>query len=173
MDRAEQADAQRLREVVCERGGVRICCHDPPHGEAARPSLRTFHTVSLRGLVNRALRDPLYTLTGVRRSCSPSTQCSDAVARCWRGSACSYLPSGLLGRLPAAAIASPSRVRAFSRTRSLSRSAWEVVRSATAYARQGEALARKVALPLLLDLGRQLLLARLLAAAGRALWTEE
>ena len=31
---------------MCERRGVRICCHDPPHDEATRPSLRTFHTAS-------------------------------------------------------------------------------------------------------------------------------
>jgi hypothetical protein len=31
------------------------------------------NSILLRGWVNRALRDPPYTLTGVRRSCSPST----------------------------------------------------------------------------------------------------
>src|SRR5215207_11237124 len=46
MDRPAKEDGQRLREAVCERGGVRICCHDSPHDEAARPCLRTFHTVS-------------------------------------------------------------------------------------------------------------------------------
>src|SRR5215212_10710676 len=46
MDRPQQEDEQRLREVVCERGGVGVRCHDPPHGEAARSCLRTFHTVS-------------------------------------------------------------------------------------------------------------------------------
>ena len=48
----------------------------------------------------------------------------------------------------------------------------EKARSATAYAGVGEALARKVALPLLLDLDRQLLLAHLIwpGLAGR---TEE
>src|ERR671913_770557 len=48
----------------------------------------------------------------------------------------------------------------------------EKVRSATAYAGVGEALARKVALPLLLDLARKLLLAHL-AASSLALGTEE
>src|ERR671910_54055 len=37
---------QRLREVVCERGGVGVRLHDPPHDEAARSCLRTFHTAS-------------------------------------------------------------------------------------------------------------------------------
>ena len=46
LDRAEQEDEQRLREVMCERRSVRICCHESPHGEAARPCLRPFHTVS-------------------------------------------------------------------------------------------------------------------------------
>jgi hypothetical protein len=31
---------------MCEWRGVRICCHDSPHDEAARPCLRTFHTAS-------------------------------------------------------------------------------------------------------------------------------
>ena len=42
----QQEDEQGLREVVCERRGVGICCHDSPHDEAARPCLRTFHTAS-------------------------------------------------------------------------------------------------------------------------------
>src|SRR5829696_7778219 len=46
MDRPAKEDGQRLREAACERGGVRICCHDSPHDEASRPCLRTFHTVS-------------------------------------------------------------------------------------------------------------------------------
>jgi hypothetical protein len=46
MDRSEQEDEQRLREAVCERGSVGVRLHDPPHGEAARSCLRTFHTVS-------------------------------------------------------------------------------------------------------------------------------
>jgi hypothetical protein len=46
LDRPEQEDEQRLREVMCERGSVGVRCHDPPHDEAARPHLRTFHTVS-------------------------------------------------------------------------------------------------------------------------------
>src|SRR5215208_4710555 len=45
-DREEQEDEQRLRELVCERRGVGVRCHDSPHDEAARPSLRPFHTVS-------------------------------------------------------------------------------------------------------------------------------
>jgi hypothetical protein len=40
---------------MCERRGVRICCHDPPHDEAVDPPVRTFHTVSLGIWVNRAL----------------------------------------------------------------------------------------------------------------------
>ena len=48
----------------------------------------------------------------------------------------------------------------------------EKARSATAYASVGEALARKVALPLLLDLARKLLLAHL-AASSLAVGTEE
>ena len=46
LDRPEQEDEQRLREVMCERGSVGVRCHDSPHDEAARPCLRTFHTVS-------------------------------------------------------------------------------------------------------------------------------
>jgi hypothetical protein len=46
MDRAQQEDEQRLWAVVCERGGVGVRRHDPPHGEAARSCLRTLHTVS-------------------------------------------------------------------------------------------------------------------------------
>ncbi len=45
-DRAEQEDEQRLREAICEQRGIRICCDESPHGEAADPRLRTFHTVS-------------------------------------------------------------------------------------------------------------------------------
>src|SRR5215212_5561009 len=52
LDRAEQEDEQRLREVICERRSVGICCHNSPHDEAARPSLRTFHTASLGTWVN-------------------------------------------------------------------------------------------------------------------------
>src|SRR5215203_2390667 len=55
MDRPEQEDEQRLRAVVCERRGIRICCHDSPDDEAARSCLRAFHTASLRGWVNRPL----------------------------------------------------------------------------------------------------------------------
>src|SRR5919112_3614431 len=46
LDRPAKEDEQRLREVMCERGGVGVRCHDSPHDEAARPSLRTFHTAS-------------------------------------------------------------------------------------------------------------------------------
>src|SRR5215212_8004839 len=46
LDRAEQEDEQRIREVICERRSRGICCHDSPHDEAVRPSLRTFHTAS-------------------------------------------------------------------------------------------------------------------------------
>jgi hypothetical protein len=42
---------------VCERRGVGVRCHDPPHDEAARPSLRPFHTVSPRRWVNRLFLD--------------------------------------------------------------------------------------------------------------------
>jgi hypothetical protein len=46
LDRPEQEDEQRLRETLCERRSVRVRCDDSPHDEAARPSLRTFHTAS-------------------------------------------------------------------------------------------------------------------------------
>src|SRR5215208_1904927 len=46
LDRPAKEDEQRLREVVCERGSVGVRCHDPSHDQAARPSLRTFHTAS-------------------------------------------------------------------------------------------------------------------------------
>src|SRR5215210_4192475 len=46
LDRPEQEDGQRLREVMCERRSVGICCHDSPHDEAPCPHLRPFHTVS-------------------------------------------------------------------------------------------------------------------------------
>src|SRR5215208_4919063 len=46
LDRPAKEDEQRLREAVCERGGDGVRCHDPPHDEAARPSLTTFHTAS-------------------------------------------------------------------------------------------------------------------------------
>ena len=49
VDRSEQEDEQRLREVpMCERGSVGICCHDSPHAEAVDPPVRAFHTVSKR-----------------------------------------------------------------------------------------------------------------------------
>ena len=34
---------------MCERGGVGVRCHDPPHDEAPRRCLRAFHTVSEGG----------------------------------------------------------------------------------------------------------------------------
>src|SRR5918994_6420462 len=46
LDRPTEDDEQRLRAALCERRSARVCCHDPPHGEAARPSLRVFHTAS-------------------------------------------------------------------------------------------------------------------------------
>jgi hypothetical protein len=46
LDRPEQKDEQGLREALCERGSVRICCHESPHGEAVVPLMRPFHTVS-------------------------------------------------------------------------------------------------------------------------------
>ncbi len=51
-DRSEQEDEQGLREALCERRSVRVRCDDSPHGEVARPCLRTFHTVSPRTPVN-------------------------------------------------------------------------------------------------------------------------
>src|SRR5215208_1432322 len=48
VDRSEQEDEQRLREIMCERRSVGICCHDSPHGEAVEPPVRAFHTVSAR-----------------------------------------------------------------------------------------------------------------------------
>src|SRR5215213_6796714 len=56
VDRSEQEDEQRLREVMCKRRVVSICCHDSPHDEAVVPRLRPFHTVSPRGWVNKLLR---------------------------------------------------------------------------------------------------------------------
>src|ERR671913_1884088 len=53
LDRPAKEDEQRLRAIVCERGGVGVRCDDPPHGEAARPCLRTFHTASPRTWVNK------------------------------------------------------------------------------------------------------------------------
>src|ERR671910_608297 len=76
LDRPAQEDEQRLREVpMCERGGVGVRCHDSPHGEAARPCLRTFHTASevefcevrKRGI----LRSP-YPASCIARSSGPS-----------------------------------------------------------------------------------------------------
>jgi hypothetical protein len=49
VDRSEQEDEQRLREAMCERRVVGICCDDPPHAEAIEPPLRPFHTVSEGG----------------------------------------------------------------------------------------------------------------------------
>src|SRR5215204_4377896 len=46
MVRAEQEDEQRLREAMCERRSVGICCNESPHVEAARSCLTTFHTAS-------------------------------------------------------------------------------------------------------------------------------
>jgi transposase len=57
MDRPKQEDEQRLREVMCERGSVGVRCHDPPHDEAPRPHLRTFHTVSPRTPVNKSMKE--------------------------------------------------------------------------------------------------------------------
>src|SRR5215207_1863854 len=54
LDRPEQEDEQRLREVpMCERGSVGICCHDSPDAEVFDPPVRAFHTVSLRTPVNK------------------------------------------------------------------------------------------------------------------------
>src|SRR5215207_2444772 len=46
VDLAQPKDEQRLREAVCERRSVRICCHESPHAEAVSSCLRLFHTVS-------------------------------------------------------------------------------------------------------------------------------
>src|SRR5215218_5985479 len=46
LDRPAKEDEQRLREALCEQRSVGVRCHDPPHDEATRPSLRTFHTAS-------------------------------------------------------------------------------------------------------------------------------
>jgi hypothetical protein len=41
-------------ERLCASGEVvRVRCHDPPHDEATRPRLRTFHTASPRTRVNK------------------------------------------------------------------------------------------------------------------------
>src|SRR5215208_4115414 len=53
LDRPKPKDEQRLREAVCERGSVGICCHESPHAEAVDPPVRTFHTVSLGTSVNK------------------------------------------------------------------------------------------------------------------------
>ncbi len=47
LDRPKPEDEQGLREVMCERRGVRVRCDDPPHDEAVDPRLRAFHTASL------------------------------------------------------------------------------------------------------------------------------
>src|SRR5215217_4125380 len=46
MDRSEQEDEQRLREVVCKWRRSRVRCHESPHAEAIGSHLRLFHTVS-------------------------------------------------------------------------------------------------------------------------------
>jgi hypothetical protein len=53
MDRSEQEDEQRLREVVCKWRSVRVRCHESPHAEAIGSHLRLFHTVSLGTSVNK------------------------------------------------------------------------------------------------------------------------
>jgi len=53
LDRPKQEDEQRLREALCKRRSVRICCYESPHGEAVDPPLRTFHTASLGTSVNK------------------------------------------------------------------------------------------------------------------------
>src|SRR5215218_8365778 len=53
LDRPEQEDEQGLREAMCERRSVRICCHESPHDEATDPHVRPFHTVSLGTSVNK------------------------------------------------------------------------------------------------------------------------
>ncbi len=58
--RPEQAYEQRLREAVCERGGVGVRLHDSPHDEAARACLRTFHTVSEGEFSEVRIRDGAY-----------------------------------------------------------------------------------------------------------------
>ena len=52
MDRPTEEDEQRLRKALCERRSVRVRCDDSPYDEAARPSLRTFHTASPRARGN-------------------------------------------------------------------------------------------------------------------------
>src|ERR671912_31213 len=59
MDRPAKEDEQRLRKVVCERGGVGVRLHDSPHDEASCPHLRPFHTVSPRTPVNKAIYSTL------------------------------------------------------------------------------------------------------------------
>src|ERR671911_2289102 len=48
---------------MCERGGVGVRLHDPPPDEAARPCLRTFHTVS-EGEFSEVPRCPDYMRRG-------------------------------------------------------------------------------------------------------------
>src|SRR5215216_6827740 len=80
MDRAEQEDEQRLREVMCERRSVRISCDESSHAEAVEPPLRPFHTVSER-LYEKALS----TLKGGSTRLQESTR--SCLSRCFWPSA--------------------------------------------------------------------------------------
>jgi hypothetical protein len=75
MDRPTEEDEQRLRKALCERRSVRVRCDDSPYDEAARPSLRTFHTASEGKFYEVEL--PLY---GVLRS-SPHARNAQATAK--------------------------------------------------------------------------------------------
>src|SRR5215211_4804070 len=57
MDRPQQEDEQRLREALCERRSVGICCDESSHAEAVDPWLRPFHTVS-RDCMKSSWRSP-------------------------------------------------------------------------------------------------------------------
>ena len=46
---SEQADEQGLREAVCYRRGVHLCCDDAPDGKAVGPCLGIFKQ-SLEGV---------------------------------------------------------------------------------------------------------------------------
>jgi transposase len=42
LDWPQPKDGKGLREAMCERRGVRICCHESPHAEAVSPLMRLF-----------------------------------------------------------------------------------------------------------------------------------
>jgi transposase len=110
-------DQNRRMSLGTTRGRVRagkrsprVCCHDSPHDEAARPCLRTFHTASPRTPVNKrwfssavvvarrkaGLRSRLSSppssraprSSPLRRHSTPSARRRSATERLRRGSPC-------------------------------------------------------------------------------------